>query len=201
MTSPSPAVLAMLTSADPETGVLTLGTWPTLRSAELAGWITRLDPTDHTDRPDRFTVTEAGRAVEVPDHLRVQTMRALVHARFPRNSWVAGPQRTQEGTRHHYGTVDSYADTNRDRFLRVRTETDLVLLHPSESVRVSALSETSREQLLYLAEGPRTTLGRSGACLVRKALVRTKGTRAELTRAGRLVAAALADQDRLHQTT
>jgi hypothetical protein len=200
-TTPSAAVLAAVSTADPETGVLTLGTWPTLRSAEANGWIVRTDPTDQTDRPDRFTVTPAGRALTVPPELRTEVDQYVVTARFPRQSRVAGHRQVSGRTSFFTGSVASYADSRteegRRRLLRVRVDTGAgqgteIIASPGCCVRLPQLTNDQIADLVSLRCGDSTGRDpRTHSSLVRRGLLTGTVDSAQLTRTGALIAAAL----------
>ncbi|WP_160050730.1 hypothetical protein [Nocardiopsis sp. FR4] len=199
--TPSVAVLAALTTADPETGTLTLGTWPTLRSAEANGWIARTDPTDQTDRPDRFTITPEGEALKIPRGLHAEVDQYLVASRFPRLSFVAGHRLIDGRVATFTGKVSSYADMRTDkghrRHLRIRVDTGPgrgaeVIVSPEDCVRLPKLTHGQAHALVSTRCGEPTTRDpRTYRSLVRKGLLTGTVDSARLTRTGALIAAAL----------
>ncbi|GAA1466290.1 hypothetical protein NE857_09430 [Nocardiopsis exhalans] len=187
---PSAAVLAALSTADPETGSLTLGTWPTLRSAEANGWIIRTTPGDQTDRPNRFTLTEKGWSVTVPKERRFEVDQIVVRSRFPRGSRVIGVHESRG--RAVSGVVDSYADLpdgagRRTWMLRVTPDGGAqVLISPHTAFRQPRLTEAQENALVdVLARKPISS--RCQTALTRKGLLREHTTPA-LTAAGRALA-------------
>ncbi|MGW5877854.1 hypothetical protein ACWFMI_15060 [Nocardiopsis terrae] len=200
-TTPSAAVLAALTTADPETGVLTLGTWPTLRSAEANGWISRTDATDQTDRPDRFTITPEGQALQIPPGLRTEVDQYVVAARFPRLSCVAGHRLVASRTVFFTGRVASYADLRTDeghqRHLRIRLDTSAdreaeIIASPRHCVRLPQLTHGQAHALVSTRYGePTAREPRTHRSLVRKGLLTGTVDSAQLTHTGALIAAAL----------